>query len=145
MAITLQDPAAEVRKMYKDTLALTVQVYDTVAPAGAGDSLPYAVIRSVDAVPIPVRGSSQPEYRAVVNIDILTEFREFGGSAELDALSSAIMQAMIGDQKNLPACGPFSHFLSKLLRTTTTSEYIASVQGFGKRVTIEHWLKLQSS
>lgn len=136
------DPAAEVRKMYKDHSNAGVGIYDAVAPAGAGVSLPYVVIRSVDAIPIPMRDEA-PEYRAIVNLDIFDEYREYGGSLAVDDISTLIMNAMIPtNQSNLPPLTTLSHILSRLIRTTLNTEYIGSVQVFQKRLTVEHFLKL---
>lgn len=133
------DPAAEVRQMYLNYSNAGANIYDLVAPTGA--TTPYCVIR-VDAIPVPIR-DGEPEYRAIVNLDIFDEYREYGGSMTVDGVSSAVLTNMVPiDQRNLPPLTNFSHVLSKLIRATPLDEYVGSVQVFGRRLTIEHFLKL---
>ena len=137
------DPASEVRAMYKATLqALSIPVYDAVAPTGAGLTQPYAVIRSVDAIVVPIRGGI-PEYRAIVNIDIQVEFKEYGGSLPVDSISTSILDVLVpSNQKLLPPITGWLHCLSRFIRTTTSTDYLASTQIFVKRLVVEHLLKL---
>lgn len=136
------DSARALREMYKDYVNCGCPIYDGRAPGEAGLTMPYAVITSIDTVPIAVRPPFQ--YNATVNIEIFDEFRENGGTASQDAIANAILEILVRRKQyasNQPPVDGFTLIYSYMESYTNMSdEYIGSVRVFKKRLAIRHHL-----